>query len=170
MNKFDIYIDIEDKRWKQAVSDIEETVEMCKNAALKVVQKDVWFLSEPKDFTINLALSDDKNVRMLNAEFRDNDKPTNVLSFANIDDDFFDEILKNEEIIELGDVILAFETMKREAEFLNISFREHFCHLWVHGMLHILGFDHIKEDDRIVMEQKETEILQKLGFENPYSE
>jgi len=170
MTKFGIFIDVQDKRWKESIPSIEALIENAKTTVLKIVQQDVWFLSEPKNFTINLVLSDDETVHQLNKKFRGIDSPTNVLSFANIDDDFFDETLVKENDVELGDVIVAYETMKKQAEEIDVPLKDHFCHLWVHGILHILGFDHIQDDERAIMEAKEIEILKKLGIENPYQE
>ena len=170
MNKFDVLTCVEDKRWKIALGDVEDVVEACKNAVVKTVQKDVWFLDKPKNFSVNLNLSDDEAIKALNKEFRGIDKPTNVLSFANVDDDFFEETLQEQEDVCLGDVMIAYETMKEQASELEISLHSHFCHLWVHGMLHILGYDHIKEDERLEMEEKEIEVLRALNIENPYQE
>ena len=117
-----------------------------------------------------MCLSDDENVHKLNLEFRNQDKPTNVLSFASIDSEDFDDMLEFEQTIELGDIIIAYETMEREAKEQEVSFKNHFCHLWTHGILHILGYDHIKDNDREEMEALEIAILDKLGIENPYKE
>jgi len=170
MNKFDVLTYVDDERWREALSNLENVVEECKNAVIESTQGDVCFLCEPKNFSINLDLSDDKTIWDLNNRFRGINKPTNVLSFANIDDEFFDEMLQTEEDVSLGDVMIAFETMMHESDELGISLHDHFCHLWVHGMLHILGFDHIKEEDRLKMEKKEIEILTMLRIENPYQE
>ena len=170
MNKFDVLTCVDDARWHKALSGLEKVVEACKNAVVENVQDDVCFLCEPKNFSINLNLSDDQTVQALNKEFRNMDQPTNVLSFANVDDPFFDDMFESQTDVELGDVIVAYETMLKQAEELNISLHDHFCHLWVHGMLHILGYDHIKEEERLQMEKKEIEILQTLNIENPYQE
>ena len=170
MNKFDVLTCIEDERWKLALSDVEEIVDKCKTESLNVIKEDVAFLSEPKNFSVNLNLNNDKAIQDLNERFRGMNKPTNVLSFANIDDEFFVQMLQAEEDVSLGDVMIAFETMMRESDELGISLHDHFCHLWVHGLLHILGFDHIKEEDRVEMEKKEIEILRVLQIENPYQE
>ena len=170
MNKFDVLTCVEDERWKVSLNDIEDVVDACKNAVIKAVQKDVWFLSKSKNFSVNLNLSDDEAIKGLNKEFRGIDKPTNVLSFANIDDEFFDETLQGQGDVCLGDVMIAYETMVHQADELGISLKDHFCHLWVHGLLHILGFDHIQEKERIEMEAEEIEILNTLGIENPYQE
>ena len=170
MNKFEILTCFEDERW-QRLADIDESLILkVRDAVLSVIKKEVDFLNLDKNFVLNLVLSDDQTVHQLNKQFRNIDRPTNVLSFANIDDPFFDEILKSAEDIELGDVIMAFETLSKEADELEISLKDHFCHLWVHGMLHILGYDHIKDNERLEMEAREVEILKKLGIENPYQE
>lgn len=70
----------------------------------------------------------------------------------------------------LGDITLAHETLTREAEELGKSFTDHFTHLVVHGFLHILGYDHIVEDEALQMEGLETQILASLGVEDPYAD
>ena len=98
------------------------------------------------------------------------DKPTNVLSFAAVDDPDFD---RNTELfgeIELGDIIIALETMQREAAEKGIPLRDHFCHLFTHGILHLLGFDHIEDDEAEYMEEFEINILKRLNIKNPYGE
>lgn len=170
MIKFDIFLDIEDNRWTAAINDIAAVAEDVKSKVLQQVAEDIDFLNSDKTFYLNLCLSDDENVHKLNLEFRNQDKPTNVLSFANIDSEDFDDMLEFEQTIELGDIIIAYETMEREAKEQEVSFKNHFCHLWTHGILHILGYDHIKDNDREEMESHEIAILDKLGIENPYKE
>ena len=170
MRKFEVFVDVSDSRWLKDIPLIENLVVDCQNAVIETVLHDVPFLSENKNFSINLALSDDQTVQKLNKEFRGMDKPTNVLSFANIDDDSFEQILAIEDDIELGDVIVAYETMRVQAEEIGETLEHHFAHLWVHGMLHILGYDHMEEQERLEMEAKEIKILSKLGVNNPYQE
>jgi probable rRNA maturation factor len=113
-----------------------------------------------------IALSDDATVRDLNARYRGMDKATNVLSFPVPADgaDNFGEVRN------LGDVILARETIAQEARDLDIPPGHHFQHLVVHGLLHLLGFDHDNDRDALEMEGLETEILASLGVTNPYAE
>ena len=170
MTNFDIFLDIEDNRWTAAINDIAAVAEDVKATVLQEVEDKVDFLTSDKTFCLNLCLSDDNNVHKLNLEFRNQDKPTNVLSFANIDSDDFDDMLEFDNPIELGDIIIAYETMEREAKEQETSFKNHFCHLWTHGILHILGYDHIEDVDREEMEALEIAILNKLGIENPYRE
>lgn len=113
-----------------------------------------------------LALSCDQDVRRLNAEFRGQDKPTNVLSFPARD------VLQNgpQSRPFLGDVILARETVLREALEQRLPFEHHLTHLAVHGLLHLLGHDHADDEEAAVMERLETKILASLGIPDPYAQ
>ncbi len=117
-----------------------------------------------------LALSNADEIRKLNAEFRGKDQPTNVLSFANIDADDFEEIIENEETIALGDIVMAWEVLQAEAKEKNISIADHFWHLLVHGILHLLGFDHQNDEEAEIMEGIEIAVLEQLNIDNPYKE
>lgn len=168
-NKISVYLTTEDKRWEKVLPDVLELVQQTADVATKRVWNDVWFLDENKTFSVNLCLSNDEAVHKLNREFRGVDKSTNVLSFANYDDEAFQDMLETE-VVELGDVIVALETLEREVEEQGVSLKAHFMHLWLHGLLHILGYDHMEEPDAEVMEGLEIEILATLGIENPYQE
>ncbi len=170
MTKIKVFIDVKDKRWTEAVKNTATVVERVKDAVQARVENEVDFFVQPRKFQVNLCLSNDAAVHRLNLEFRGIDRPTNVLSFASVDDPAFVEMVKSEKDVELGDVIIAFETMQREAEEQGISLHDHFCHLWAHGLLHILGYDHIEPEDAAEMEWREIEILAKLGIDNPYQE
>ena len=115
-----------------------------------------------------MCLSNNDEVQKLNKEFRGKDKPTNVLSFANIDDEEFWDNIDSDEIHELGDIILAFETLEEEAVIKGISVYSHYCHLLVHGFLHLLGFDHQDDDEAEEMEGLEVDILREFSIDNPY--
>jgi probable rRNA maturation factor len=108
--------------------------------------------------SLNVALADDKSVRVLNARHAKKDKPTNVLSFPSGDRDF------------LGDIVLARQTVWREASEQGKSPADHFSHLVVHGTLHLLGYDHeTSEADAERMEALERRVLAKLSIKDPYS-
>lgn len=119
----------------------------------------------PGKFAVTLALTDDKEMRALNRAWRGKDAPTNVLSFPG-------GVAPGlgEEPCPLGDVVLAAETIEREAEAQGIPFADHVCHLVVHGVLHLLGFDHESEADAATMESLETKVLAGLGIADPYAE
>lgn len=112
---------------------------------------------------LSVVLTDDAEQRTLNREWRGIDKSTNVLSFPQIEP--FGAVSGI-----LGDVILARETLEREAAEQGVSFEDHFTHLMVHGFLHILGYDHIEDGEALVMEGLETQILASLGVADPYAE
>ena len=112
---------------------------------------------------ISVVLTDDAGQRELNRDWRGMDKPTNVLSFPQIEP--FGPVVGI-----LGDIILARETLEREALEQGISFADHFTHLTVHGFLHILGYDHLTDAEAKTMEGLETQILAALGVADPYAE
>lgn len=105
---------------------------------------------------VSLVLSDDDEVRRLNRRWRGKDAPTNVLSFP------------TGETRMLGDVVLAFETVVREAEEGDRPLVHHFRHLIVHGVLHLLGHDHEADSDAVRMENRERRILREFGVPDPY--
>lgn len=107
---------------------------------------------------ISIVLADDAFVHNLNKQYREKDKPTNVLSFP-----------AGEPGI-LGDIILAYETLKAEAAAQGKSFDHHLIHLTIHGILHLLGYDHESENEAEIMESMEIRILEFFGVENPYAE
>jgi probable rRNA maturation factor len=110
---------------------------------------------------LSILLTDDAEQQVLNRQWRGMDKPTNVLSFPQIE-----PFAPLEGLI--GDIVLARETLEREAADLGKPVTEHFTHLVVHGFLHILGYDHIEDDEAAEMEGLETRILARLGIADPY--
>jgi len=119
---------------------------------------------------VNIALSNDEIIRQLNAEFRNIDKPTNVLSFANIDDEEFDAYLQRNDEIELGDIIISLNTMMEQSDEQEISLYDHYVHILIHGILHILGYDHIEKEEAAEMEELEIRLLKMFDIANPYEE
>ena len=163
---------IEDDAWTESVDfDAVKVAEELKDLTFEyVADAGHELLDMKKTFLVNVCLSNDSEVHRLNKEFRGMDKPTNVLSFANIDDDEFWDSLDDNEENELGDIILAFETLCQEADVKHISVYAHYCHLLVHGFLHILGFDHQEDKQAEEMENIETEILAAFSIDDPYQE
>jgi probable rRNA maturation factor len=112
---------------------------------------------------ISLVFTDDDAIRAVNREWRNQDKPTNVLSFP-----AFPLQPGGKPGPMLGDIVLAEETLRREALDLGIAFDDHLTHLLVHGFLHLFGYDHMTEEEAEVMEGLETRILAELGLADPY--
>jgi probable rRNA maturation factor len=123
---------------------------------------------------ISVRLSDDAEVQSLNLDYRGKDKPTNVLSFPMIEAGELAELANGNadasrgEIL-LGDIVLAAQTVGREAMEKNISMADHATHLIVHGMLHLLGYDHEDDAQAEHMEQLEQRACQALGLADPYA-
>lgn len=155
-----IVVDIlaESALWGEAETwrdDVETAVAMAASAA------DAEIADEAE---LSLLLTDDAAIRVLNRDHRGLDKPTNVLSFPQDDPeaDAYGPLL--------GDIVVAHETVMREAVEEGISFREHFLHMIVHGFLHLVGYDHMNDDEAEEMEGLETAILARLGIANPYAD
>jgi len=112
---------------------------------------------------LSVRLASDEQVHALNAEWRGKDKPTNVLSFP-----AFPVTPGKVPGPMLGDIIIARETVEREAIELEKSFDDHLTHLIVHGFLHLFGYDHNNDAEAEIMEGLETRILAVLGLSDPY--
>jgi len=112
-------------------------------------------LESPREGELSVVLSDNAQVQVLNRDYRDKDKPTNVLSFPQSGP-------------LLGDIILARETVQAEAADKGVNFEAHLIHLVMHGWLHLQGFDHQTDETAAEMEAIEIAALAKLGIDNPY--
>jgi len=114
---------------------------------------------------VSLVFTSDEDIRSINAEWRGQDKPTNVLSFP-----AFPLTPGKLPGPMLGDIIFAEETLVREAADLGKSFDDHLTHLMVHGFLHLFGYDHMEDGEAEKMEGLETRILAELGLSDPYGD
>lgn len=125
--------------------------------------------SAPFTVSVSVHFGTDDEVRALNRDYRHKDKPTNVLSFPMIDPEDFTALAHTDDgEVLLGDIMLACQTCAREAEEKGIALAAHATHLAVHGMLHLLGHDHVEEADAGIMEALEVKALANLGLDNPY--
>ena len=145
---------IADSRWSTLIDDD------LKSDVKKLVQF-VSALLEASAFTACLRFTHDQEMQTLNAQFRQKDKATNVLSFPDHDGE-------EGAIIRLGDLAFGFETMKQESEEMVISLSDHLRHLIIHGLLHLIGCDHETDDDAEEMEGLEIAALTVIGVGNPY--
>lgn len=133
-------------------SDIQSWVEAT------LAHADVWTGS---DAELTIRIAEEEEVAELNQQYRQQQGSTNVLSFP-VDKDLPLEIPL------LGDLVICAAVVAREAKQQNKTLDAHWAHMVVHGTLHLLGYDHLEEDQAELMEQKEISILQGLGFSNPY--
>ena len=147
-SKVSIHTDIaiEDNGWKAFNLDT-----ICDEAVIAATA----VLGFEENAELSIAFVDDARIQELNKQFRDKDKPTNVLSFPM-------------EGIMLGDIVLARETIEREAKTQGKMFEHHLTHLIIHGFLHLLGYDHMDDESAVEMEAIEIEALAQLGIDNPY--
>jgi probable rRNA maturation factor len=121
-----------------------------------------------RDAEVSVLLAGDNEVAALNAQYRGKKGPTNVLSFPGIDADELAAVPAGQPV-PLGDVAIALGQLGREADAQALAPAYHFRHLCVHGMLHLLGYDHLDDQDAAVMEELETAVLAGLGVADPYA-
>lgn len=134
-----------------------------------IVQKAVTIALETLNFShieseLSIVLSNDEEIRKINAQWRQKDQATNVLSFPA----FPLEVGQTPSIM-LGDIILARETILNEAAEEKKTFEHHLTHMIVHGLLHLLGYDHETDAEAEEMEKLEREILYRLAIDDPYA-
>ena len=146
----------------QAEPEAEATVLRAIAAAAETVDADTG------DAELAVMLTDDSGIRTLNANWRGIDKPTNVLSFPALQPP--GGIEPDEAPRMLGDIAIAFETVRREADDEQKPFVNHLSHLAVHGFLHLVGYDHETEAEAEAMENVERQILAGLGIPDPYAD
>lgn len=143
--------------------------------AEQVIQEVLYMESCPYEAQVNILLTDNEGIRVYNKEHRHIDKETDVLSFPNLDfeepgvfdveeerkADYCDPY--TEEMI-LGDIIISVDKVREQAESYGHSEKREFAFLVAHSMLHLSGYDHMKEEEARVMEAKQEQVLQKLGI------
>lgn len=156
----DVGLVVEDSRWSDYLPGLPELVSLAVNAALSGA-------GENGPAELGVVLVDDAAVRALNRDYRHKDTPTNVLSFAARETGAPQPPGVPEM---LGDVVIAFETALAEAQEAGRPLKDHLCHLLVHGVLHLLGYDHEDDSEAADMERLEIAVLAELGIPDPYSE
>ena len=156
-----------DTQWLEALATVEAVVKEC--------VAETFFIVCPKlikthEIEVTISLSDNDYVQELNKKYRGKDRATNVLSFANYEGRSWRQsgIVDDKIPLLFGDIILAYGVVAKEAKEQNKKFESHLSHLVVHGCLHLLGYDHLTEEDAEKMEGLEKEILFGLGIKNPY--
>lgn len=142
-----IEVEVEDEAWTAALPEAVAVVHRAATAALGAAEGDVVVL-----------LTDDAAIQALNSRFRDRDQPTNVLSFP----------AAESAAPHLGDLVLACDVCTTEAAAQGKTLSDHLTHLTVHGVLHLLGRDHVDEAEADAMEAEERSLLASLGIADPY--
>lgn len=149
---------IEDPRWTETLPEAEALAE--RGVAAAFARADFG-----EEVSLCVMLADDSRIQVLNRDFRGIDRPTNVLSFPSQDT----PLLPGEPRM-VGDIALAYDTLAREANDANKTFRNHFIHLIVHASLHLIGYTHDMDEDAERMEALEIAALSGLDVPNPYEE
>ncbi len=142
----------QEKIWSVLPSTWEEEITYAIEKTAEILGRDF------SEMEVSVVLTNDKTIQELNKTYRGKNGPTNVLSFP------------SSVIGELGDIILAQETILREAEEAHISLLHHTIHMIVHGFLHLLGYDHEVDEQALEMESMEIRILKDLHINNPYED
>ena len=140
----------------------------CRAALARTTQ--LGWVTSPTLVEVSVRLTSDGEVRVLNRDYRGKDKPTNVLSFPMVQSDLLATIATNRDEGEvlLGDIVLAHGVCAAEAAERGVSLEAHAQHLIVHGMLHLLGHDHMNDAEAEAMEAIEQDALAALGLHDPY--
>lgn len=157
-------ISIDAPQWDEE-DELRTIVAKCVHASNTWLAKHENQIFPQGEMELSLLFTDDAAIADINSKWRELNKPTNVLSFPTKDLQAGDMPLPL-----LGDIILAYETIEREAGENEKNFNAHLSHLIVHGYLHLFGFDHIGDEEAKHMELTETRILASIGLSNPYND
>jgi probable rRNA maturation factor len=160
--------------WEGFLPDYEAYIEAALEQIIEGTAEGAGF----KNFSfleLSIVLADDELLRELNRGYREKDKATNVLSFPSLKENEIEKYFqKNAQVPEmpfsLGDVIISLETIQKEAIVSDKALKDHFIHLMIHGLLHLLGYDHIQNDEAEYMEALETKLLANLKINDPYKD
>lgn len=167
----EVTLDSED--WQSGLPDYEEI-------AIRAINQIVSNVPEGKKLfkfshlELEIILCDDARIKNLNSKYRHQDKATNVLSFEGLNSEQTELLLKSDAEapsypVSLGEVYVAYETLAEEAEAAKISLKDHFTHLVIHGILHLLSYDHIEDEEAAIMENVEKKLLLNLAIDDPYA-
>ena len=163
---FDIIIIRDKPCWEKSIAEWKALI---RPAVFETLHQSRW----PKSAEINILLTNNDKIQDLNKKYRGINEPTNVLSFPSFEPEEIFNLKAAKglsEPIVLGDIALAYETIQEESSNQNKPFDHHLIHLTIHGVLHLLGFDHEKDEDAVEMESLEIKILSSLIIPNPYEE
>ncbi len=159
---------ITEKLWK-----VDPNISKKIKSLIKKILPYTSLLEAAKKIEISILLTNDPQIQELNKNYRQKNKPTNVLSFPLLDgkkikNGNFKKLNLSTDYLALGDIVIAYQTVLRESVEQNKTFENHLTHLIIHSLLHLIGFDHEQEEMAKIMEDLEIKILAELGISNPY--
>ncbi len=153
-----------DKRW----NDHKFIKKVFLKRIVNILVSEIDVFKYTNSIELTLLLTNNKDITHLNKEFLGKDRPTNVLSFPDKDLDY--KNLSNKDFIGdviLGDIAFSIEVLEKESLEQDIMFQNHFTHLFLHAILHLIGYDHDLEEDFEIMKNLEIKLLNKLGIDKP---
>ena len=156
-------LNIAAERWREVFPQPEWAATRAAQAAFQMGE-----IIHSRDVEASIRLTDDAEIQALNKKYRKKNQPTNVLSFPALDAEDLARLPDGAPLI-LGDIVIALETTLKEAEVETKVPEEHLSHLVVHGMLHLLGYNHETESEAKIMEGLEVHVLKGLGIRDPYT-
>ena len=159
--QYDIDISLEDDRWSDAIELYDDLTSDIVRISLEHLKLNISHIE------ISIVLANDDFVQDLNKTYRGKDKPTNVLSFPQSEPE---EIMPMLPYLCMGDIILSLDTLQKEIKEQKKTLKDHYTHMLVHGILHLLHYDHITNDEALIMEGLEISILDKMSIKNPYED
>ena len=166
-----ISLTINEPRWREIPLEVDLENFLESMARTAFLSANNGCLSQAEMIDLSIVLSHDDEIKQINHQYRDKNKPTNVLSFPQLTpQEIAARNLNIPGLVPLGDIIMSYETILREAKEQNKEPDAHIGHMLVHGVLHLLGYDHENDHDADEMESLETAIMTGLGFNPPYDE
>lgn len=142
----------EDKEIEKKINEVVKTALTVENAVC--------------DVNLSVVITDNENICEINREQRGIDKPTDVLSFPGYEKDEWEKLkVIPDEIAYIGDIVISKEKIIEQASEYGTGIEREFCYLVAHGMLHLMGYDHMIDEDKVIMRKKEEEVMQKLNLE-----
>lgn len=170
-----IDVEIKSKKWANSEKEKSKIEKFIQETCKKLIELTELKILLKKDFVLEVSVSLVSNIQIkkINFEFRKKNKPTNVLSFPALDEKLIRKIglkklVGSAKYLFLGDVVIAYEILKKESDEQNKNFNNHLTHLILHSILHLIGYDHEDKKMAKIMEDLEIKILKKLRIPNPY--
>lgn len=163
--------EVKNKKWHDEKNICEFFEKICKKIILCTELKKI---KNTHTIQINISLVSNQQIKKINYQFRKKNTATNVLSFSNLDENLIRKnglinVAKPLKYLVLGDIVLAYEYLKKEAILQEKIFYNHLTHMLVHGILHLIGYDHQEDLQAEIMEKLEMKILNKFNIKNPYT-